>query len=155
MKEEIKKDWKWYGANIYHKLALIGFILFSFYFLYSFFVSIIPLNIVDITPNPVTVLNPNKEVKSGERLHLGLNYCKYFDFPATVETTITNGVVWTLPDTVSNLTRGCGYKEFLIVIPKEIPLNEKVRLNRVLSYQVSFFTEVHESFQTEFFTVVP
>lgn len=146
MKRILIHTWNWFIP------ATFGVILL--FVIYCFFVAVLPIDVVTFNKQPLTVLNPNKEVKRGDYLLMESDFCKHFPIDAEIVTYIEDGVKWRLPDSHTNSETGCKKITMKVLIPSTIPPDTEVRVHRILSYRVSPFSTKEEIVFSEYFTVI-
>lgn len=141
--------------KIYLVVTSISIIIFTIFLSYCFLITVVPIDIITYKNIRQKVLNHNLEVKKGQQVNIEIDRCKNLPYSAIkVETFIVNEVTWQINIPYQPYSTGCEKSRIDITIPQVIPSGETVRISRTLTYQVSPFTQVQETWTSMDFKVL-
>ena len=82
-----------------------------------------------------------------------MDYCKYINLPATIETSFIDSIVYSLSEVVSNNPKGCHVLNVLNQIPQGLPAETYV-IKKVFIYQVNPIKKIGIEIVSEPFEII-
>lgn len=139
-------------VSIFGSIVLILLVVFWFDYPYrviDFYgkIQIIPLDGVSSASTDMP------KVKSGDPIYFQIDYCKYTDLPAVVETTFQDSVIYSTPTVVTSNVKGCRVMKILSQIPLGLP-PEIYTMTKTYEYQVNPLRVIRVSVDSEPFQIV-
>lgn len=138
--------------KIIHKVSwaiIIVAILLLGHFIWLLFY---PYNVIEVKQVPFPVIE--KTLKHGDRLEFVLDYCKYMNSPATIQSQFVDGVVVQLSQSITNVPTGCHNRiDNSVVIPKHLPIGKYV-FRSVVNYKVNALRTIQYVYETEEFEII-
>jgi hypothetical protein len=136
--------------------SYVGLGIAFFMVLHLIILMVYPIKIQEVEV-PLTVTNPNKEVKRGDYLTLQIHIKKYVDEPSIVSPTIIcdSGFYYVYQNITSNLP--IGEQTFTVpnvfLIPENIPL-DTCRVRNTDTFKLNLFRSVSSVQESEDFKVI-
>lgn len=95
----------------------------------------------------------NRSVVSGTSLSFISDYCKYIDLTATTSREFVDGVIYPVPETITNREKGCKNVIVTVPVPQELP-SGKFHLLIHYVYRVNPLRTIVVNHETEEFNII-
>ena len=157
MGEENNMDEKIYGKGLhpiqkaFYYAALVSVILGIGLILYLYYLFLYPIPTLKINKNPATIVT--KQIHPGDAVVYELDFCKYTDLAATIDSAIIDHFVVLVPNTTAEFPEGCRTANFSIQTPRGIPVGH-YHIVTTFKYLVNPLHEIDTTVSTGQFDVV-
>ena len=94
-----------------------------------------------------------KTVKAGDVVAFETDYCKNINIPVKVSSSFINGIIFSTPETITNLPVGCNVKTVYKSVPKELP-SGKYYIRTYYRYEVNPIRTITIQQNTDTFEVI-
>jgi hypothetical protein len=112
---------------------------------------IFPLKILEVKNGLLPVYT--EQVKRGESVIYGMDYCKYVDAHSTITTSFVNGIIFSQSPTSINTPEGCHFITVKTFVPYHLPSGDYY-IELELEYHLNALREEKYKLKTEKFTVL-
>lgn len=134
--------------RIFFHLALFVEFLALLIILAVGYVNLWPVEIISNVKQPYKVITP--EVKQGEDMIYIADHCKLKEAGASIQRSLTDGIVIPLPEKPSNLPIGCHRVPIHVFISTKVPPG-KYYMTIDIEYKINSFRSVFYHLKTEQF----